>query len=310
MTEPTGVGKAPGHHGEILQGAFESAGRLVRALVTLPYNAARTEVQARLSPTTAPIVVTPSWKTKAAKAARLTLDAIDRNCHSATLTIRSSLPVSRGFGSSTSDVTATIDAVLNAAGVNLSAPERASLAVQAEIASDPLMFDRVTLFAHREGRLLEDFETPFPQIAVLGLSTSSDGTGVDTLKHPPARYSAEELHWLRGLRTALRNALQSEDVEGIAWVASMSAQINQRHLPVPRFNSLLRLVENTPALGIQVAHSGDIAGLLFPADTAPEVLAGVRVQLAQLGIAETWIHVVSDKSSEPATAADVSNEAA
>jgi uncharacterized protein involved in propanediol utilization len=41
--------------------------------------------------------------------------------------------------------------------------------------------------------------------------------------------------------------------------------LNQRRLPLPRFDAFLRLAKEVGALGVQIAHSGIYAGLLFDA---------------------------------------------
>ena len=53
----------------------------------------------------------------------------------------------------------------------------------------------------------------------------------------------------------------------IGRVASASARINQRFLPKPKFSEIERIAADTGAVGIQVAHSGTVAGLMFDAQS-------------------------------------------
>jgi uncharacterized protein involved in propanediol utilization len=46
-------------------------------------------------------------------------------------------------------------------------------------------------------------------------------------------------------------------------VATETTRINQNHLPIPHVDELDLVVGETGALGMSIAHSGDIAGLLF-----------------------------------------------
>jgi uncharacterized protein involved in propanediol utilization len=46
-------------------------------------------------------------------------------------------------------------------------------------------------------------------------------------------------------------------------VATISASISQRHLPKPHWDNVLQLAEEHGALGVQVAHSGTLFGILL-----------------------------------------------
>jgi uncharacterized protein involved in propanediol utilization len=236
------------------------------------------------------IEVAPAWKVNARKAARLTLDALELRETGAHVVVDSAIPVGRGFGSSTSDVVATVRAIASAAGAQLEEAEVALLAVESEIASDPLMFERVVLFAQRDGILLEDFGTPFPAIEVLGFSTSGHETGVRTLEFPPACYSTSEADEFEELRLRLRCGLAQGDLTAIGRVATESARLNQRHLPFSRLEELIKIADSASAVGVQVAHRGDVGGLLFdPKDAELEKrLREAQERLSAAGTTNTW----------------------
>ncbi|SCE35734.1 threonine kinase [Streptomyces sp. SolWspMP-5a-2] len=285
-----GTHHSVGHHGEILQGVFASGRGLRRALITLPCPLYESHAVFEPSGTTDEVVMLDPWRTKARRAAELTLRALDVPT-GGTLSLTSNIPPSRGFGSSTADVVATIGAVHEAAGRRPSPARYAALAVAAETASDALMYaHRTVLFAHREGEVVEDMGGPLMPLAVVGFGTSADGTGTDTLDLPPARYSVWEIEAFRPLLGSVRRALRTGDVALLGRVATASARINQRHLPVPGLADLLRVGEAVGAAGLQVAHSGDVAGLIF--DPALPDLATradlARKRLAGLGIDDTW----------------------
>ena len=290
MTRATGIGRAGAHHGEILQGVFSVDGRLMRGLVTLPCPLFAVEVSAVLEPGRRVIEVAPAWKVKARTAARLTLDAIGLYETGARLLVDGAIPVCQGYGSSTSDVVATVRAICSAVGAQLDETEVAKLAVRSEIASDPLMFDRAVLFAQRDGVVLEDFGVHFPPVEVLGFSTTGHKTGVSTLEFPPARYSTGEAERFEQLRLHVRDALARGDVSALGLVASESTRLNQHHLPVSGLDELIQIARSVAASGLQVAHSGDVAGLLFdPRDADVEArLEEAETLLAAAGIADTW----------------------
>ncbi|MER6171731.1 GHMP kinase [Streptosporangium sp. NPDC001681] len=283
-----GLGQAHGHHGELLQGVFEQGARLHRGLVTLPCPMFATRVRVDLTSREPELSVQPSWKTKALKAARVTLRECGAPLLGGRVTLESNVEVGRGFGSSTTDVTATIRAVLDALEREMSSERVARIAVEAEVAADPLMFDRMILFAHREGAVLEDFQARMCPVRVLGVSLG-DGA-VDTLELSPARYDPREIESFRLLRGTLRRAVLTGDLRAIGRVATASAKLNQRFLATPGFAALLSAASGSQAVGVQVAHSGTIAGLLFdPAEREVETRLGeAERHLLDHGFQEFW----------------------
>ena len=276
------------HHGELLQGMFVGPqGEPMRGLVTLPCELYCSEAEFR--PRTQPGVdVVPDWKWKAQKAARLTLEFLGTEDIGGELHMASTIPIGWGMGSSTSDVIAAIRATAIGVGITLQTEEVARLAVAAETASDSIMFgDRALLFAQRDALVIEDFGEVFPAFEVLGFST---GIGVDTLGFTPAQYDDRDIERFEELRVLLRDGIRASDPVAVAHVATASARINQRFLPKPEFDRLLAAVDAVGSIGLQVAHSGSVVGLLFAADD-PDAEVNVekgRAALDELGFADTW----------------------
>jgi uncharacterized protein involved in propanediol utilization len=180
------------------------------------------------------------------------------------VSIASAVPRGIGMGSSTADVTATIRAVANFHGVTPSAEEIAKLAVQAELASDPIMIDdRLVLFAHRDGVVLETFGRRFPPMVVVGCDADPYANGIDTVALSPAAYTVDDIDTFRHLRAELRAAVARGDVARLGRVATASALISQRFLAKPTFEFLLDTCRRCGGCGVQVAHSGTVAGIIF-----------------------------------------------
>jgi uncharacterized protein involved in propanediol utilization len=283
------------HHGEILQGVFEdSEGRLRRGLLSMPchlYSAQATYTPAPGSP----LVVHPASKVKARRAAEETLEMLGQAGAGGYLELSGNVPASRGFGSSTCDVLVAVLAVQGAFGRELPSSVIARLAVRAEIASDPLMFGgNPVLFAHRDGIVLEDFGCRLPRLAAVGFGTSPTGSGVDTLALRPAEYTPADATRFRELRDQLRAALTGGDPGLLGEVATASAELNQRNLPIPGLDRIKALIRRTGAVGLQVAHSGDVASLLFDA-RQPDFARQrdrARALLKDLGINDVWLFTV------------------
>ncbi|HEU4559958.1 MAG TPA: hypothetical protein VFS20_19065, partial [Longimicrobium sp.] len=285
------------HHGEIVQGMFYSSdGTVEHGLVTLPCTLFRTSVRFRPL-RSGPLTVEPGDRLRARAAARLTLDALGRTGWGGAIRIESNVPVQWGCGSSTTDVLATIRAVADAFNVVLDPAWIAGLAVAAETASDSLMFGpgRAVLFAQRRGRVLLDLGGPLPQVRVLGFNTEGEH-GVATLSLPPVPYTAWEIEAYRAVLGLLRRAVERQDAALLGRVATASTVIMQRHRPKRQMPELLRLTKEVGALGIQVAHSGTVAGFLFaPGAAADDRIERARAGLRRLGIAASW-----EFSTEPA----------
>lgn len=286
-----GYGSATAHHGELFQGVLEtSEGRLRRGLVSLPCSIFKSE--ARFIPDlTGVIKVEPVWKFKACKAVEVTLERYGRNGTGGILRVRSNTPVGWGLGSSTSDVTAAIRAVADAFDERLSERDIGALAVKAESASDSIMFsESAVVFAQREGVVIEQFSGTLPPLEVLGFNTGPTGVGIDTLGYLPVRYSWREIESFRPLVGLLRQAIITQDGRLIGQVATASAEINQQHLPKPYFQTLKQIMLRVGALGLQVAHSGTVVGLLFdPEDERKDSrIRDARELVAEIGFAEGW----------------------
>jgi uncharacterized protein involved in propanediol utilization len=286
-----GYGVAIAHHGELFQGVFEGAnGRLKRGLVSIPCGIFKSE--ANFTPDdTDEVKVEPLWRVKTRKVVELALASIGTRKCGGLLCIRSNIPIGWGLGSSTSDVTAAIRAIADALGESLVPQQIADLAVQAETASDSTMFDEsMVLFAQREGTVIEDFEHPLPKLEILGFNTDPHELGIDTLNFAPVRYSWREIESFRPMIGLLRRAVELRSPQLLGQVASASATINQLYLPKPHFQHLKAITEKVGAVGLQVAHTGTIAGLLFDPNDA---LRESRIRHAQsllsgIGINQTW----------------------
>ncbi|ESX00602.1 kinase [Mesorhizobium sp. LSJC268A00] len=263
MSATEGHGEAIGHHGELLQGIFEDEdARLRRALVSLPYRQLKSKAKFSAKGEHR-ISVVPRYCEKSKRAAELTLKRFAPGRTGGQLTIESNIPVGRGMGSSTADVVASILAVLGYLDVHPTPDSVMQIAVSAETACDPTLFSQqAVLFAHREGIPIESFRFSLPPIDVISLDPTG-GQTVDTLTLEPARYSPLEIEMFRPLRSLLRQAITASDLGLLGRVATASARINQRFLRKPRLLDIEVIGDRHGAVGIQVAHTGTVVGVMF-----------------------------------------------
>lgn len=291
----SGVGTAIGHHGELLQGVFEDEnGRLHRALVTLPL--ARLTSQATFAGMSATgLTVHPDYKTKAAVAARLTLDHLDI-AEGGVLRVDSDIPIGHGYGSSTADVAAAIRAVAAAHNTQLQPSRIARLSVAAEKASDAIAFDgHAVLFAQREGVVMEDFGGALPPLLLIGFKAIG-GLPINTLNLPAARYDSLEIQQFRVLRALVSRAVRYQDPDCLGRAATASARISQQRLPKQHFDRVVDIAEEAGACGVQVAHSGSLLGILF--DRAGKDLrrrtSRAAAAVKRSGFGDVEVHQIND----------------
>ncbi|WP_158088263.1 hypothetical protein [Kocuria massiliensis] len=265
-TFPVGHGKCIRHHGEFLQGCFwdDESRTYVPGLVTVPIPEIQTH--AVFHPDDAPGIRVSGDRPKSARAAALTLEACQR--HGGTpppggvVDISSQEDRGWGMGSSTSDVIATVRAVCSSCGVDLSRWEISRLAVRAEVASDPLAFESCpVLFAQRHARLLRQWQRPFPPLALVGCRLSREPVNTLAMHHEP--YSRSERREFHRLRREIGRAITRGDPRLLGRVATRSAEINQRRVHQPGFDEVLEICRSVDGVGVQIAHSGNVCGLLL-----------------------------------------------
>lgn len=295
-----GRGETHAHHGEVVQGVFYSSdGKLEHGLVTLPCSLFGTRVRFRPL-RSGPLTVEPGDRSRARNAARLTLDSLGRTGWGGSVRIEGNVPLRWGCGSSTTDVLATIRAVADAFDTVLDPEWIARIAVVSETASDSLMYgpERAVLFAQRRGSVLLDLGGPLPRVQVLGFNTEEDH-GVETLSLPPCQYSTWEAEAFQPILGLLRRAVERQDPALLGRVATASTVLMQRHRPKRFMPELLRLAEEVGALGVQVAHSGTVAGFLFePGPGAAARIEHAREGLRRIGLSASW-EFSNDLSPQP-----------
>lgn len=272
----TGHGYCRCHHGELLQGTFRGADGVPRpGLVTLPSPLPGVRAEFRPDPAADAVSVHPPGRVKAARAAALALRAVApaAGVTGGVLRLAGPVPAGLGMGSSTSDVVAAVRAVADAWDVHPDPRAVARLAVAAEGASDPVMFDDPAprLFAQRDGAVLEVLGPALPPLLVLGCLLDG-GLPQDTPADPPPVPPDPVVEAYEELRTRLRAAIRDGDPAGVAAVATRSARMRR---PGQDLDRLLAAARAPGVLGVQIAHSGCVAGLLVdPRDDAAGATLG------------------------------------
>ena len=271
-----GAASAPATCGELAQGLLDGTPVMATCPIDL-FSTATVELSEGTGR-----VRGPSGSPKASCAVGLALTFLGRGDLDARLRLESLIPRKKGMASSTADIAAAIGATAAALNTEILVRRQAELALAVE-PSDGIMFPGIALFDHRGGQVARSLGDP-PDMRVLALEFKGV---VDTESFNAVDRRAELHRQAARFREALDliiKGLESGDVELIGGGATQSALAHQAILLKPQLPAVLALKQAAGAVGVNVAHSGTVMGLLFAgdsdriawaADEAPKRLSGL-----------------------------------
>ena len=210
-----------------------------------------------------PGVDAPDSCTKTAVAVKAALAHLGKEDLRAQVSVVNPIPRSKGLGSSTADVAAAISATATALGEEFSPEDVARLAISVE-PSDGVMFPGLALFDHREGRTMEVLGQP-PPMELIALDF---GGTVDTLKFNREDHRRAWESTSVATEEALvlvRAGIANGDPAEVGRGASISALAAQSVLPKNELPEVMDFSDKMGAVGVNVAHSGTVIGILLDA---------------------------------------------
>ena len=280
----TSSAAVPGTCGELAQGKLDGVTFLVTCPVDM-YSTATVELRNGDG-----VVAAPQASPKAGQAVELTMAYLGVADKNVSIRLDSRLPRGKGMASSTADVAAAIVATADVLGARLTPRDVAEIALQVE-PSDGVMFPGIVLFDHREGKVMEALGVPPPmRVVVLDFGgtvntvrfNGSDVRSMLKLSEPSLREAVD----------LIRHGIAESDTEMIGRGSTISARANQAILPKPRLESVIALASKVGAVGVNVAHSGTVVGMLFDDDVARVRSAAVRACEGLSGLKAVHCHRV------------------
>lgn len=246
--------KAPGSCGELAQGTIDGQ----PFLITCPIDWFSEAVVGTGDHNTA-----LSGRPKAQLAVNAALSRLQLPPDTISLHIDSDIPIGKGMASSSADISAACQAAALACGRSLTADEIADIALSIE-PTDGIFYPDIILFDHVRGNLRQPLGRP-PE---LHIAVFDAGGEIDTLEFNrrmdlSALNKAKEKD-VRAAVDLIKKGLAENDVSRIGEGATLSSLANQMILKKDCLSLFVREFPHCGAVGVNIAHSGTVIGVLFP----------------------------------------------
>lgn len=250
--------KCPASCGELIQGWLAGGEKLV----SYPINW-YSEVTIEDHQTVALKTVSPKH-TKAWRAFRATCQHFqipEKEIPPVTLTVSSTIPVAKGMASSTADIAATIVATSTFLGFTMTPTTLVKICLLME-PTDSTVFPSLTLLDHLKGETI--IESDFtPTFGVLILEPSDILVTEVFRKDNHKELLLKQASKLETAFDLYEQAVKEKSISKLGEAATISAVANQLILPKKRFSDIYAIAETFNILGINVAHSGTVVGLMY-----------------------------------------------
>ena len=262
----TAVGLAPGTCGELVQGMIDD----VDFLVTCPINQfSRVEVALRSATVSTPpgAIRGIDHLPKTRRAGELALKQLETRAGVrglvADISVTNPIPKGKGMGSSSADVAAAVWAVASAGGLDPTPESIAEIALCVE-PTDGVMFPGVALFDHRRGRIAESLGAPPPMEVIV----VDRGGQVDTLEYNAVDRTEQWRSVSAATAEALelvREGIRRSEPELVGRGATVSALAGRPNDSEPLLDQAIEFAKDIGGVGVNVAHSGTVVGVLLDA---------------------------------------------
>ncbi len=180
-----------------------------------------------------------------------------------TVTVKSELPIGKGMASSSADISATCQGIALSAGKLLLPDDIANIALSIE-PTDGIFYPGIVLFDHVKGHIRQYLGNAIPMyIAIFDV-----GGEIDTL-HFNQRSDLEKLNQANELQVQkalnlIVEGLAKKDAALLGKGTTLSALANQTILFKPHLEEMINISLSWGAVGVNIAHSGTVVGVLFP----------------------------------------------
>ena len=245
--------KVPGSCGELIQGKV--AGKDL--LVTCPIN-----LYSQVSIKESNHNNFENINKKSFLAITRTLEYLNIKTTNYKIKLVSELLQGKGMASSSADISAVIKAIGLINNVDLSAEKIAEIAIGIE-PTDGIFFEGIVAFDHIKGEVLQYLGQALP----ITIGIFDFGGSVDTINFNN-RFDLLELNnkkekYVKKAYDLLERGFLTKDTKTIGEATTISALANQEILYKDKLDKIIDIVVQNGGLGINIAHSGTLLGVLF-----------------------------------------------
>ncbi|MCL4417247.1 MAG: hypothetical protein M1475_00510 [Actinobacteria bacterium] len=249
--------KVPGSCGELLQGITNG----INFHVTCPVKLF-SEISVNIIKNSE-IICEKNYQ-KAIMAMKKTLQYFGADNYGGEIKIKSEIPAGKGMASSTADISGIIISTALSLNKTITEEETAKIALSIE-PSDGIMFRGICLFDHKLGKIHEYLgNIPENRILILDL-----GGTVDTLEFNNRDFLQELKENEDEINKALKilkDGISNKDLQKVCEASTASAILNQKILYKKNLLKIIDFSLINGALGINIAHSGTVIGIIFCRD--------------------------------------------
>lgn len=250
--------RVPGSCGELVQGTIDGC----NFLVTCPINIYS---QAIIPTDRQPGAGACGCKVQDAINKTIEHLQLDIDGGSLPIGLETEIPKGKGMASSSADIGAISQAVALYCGKLLTPGEIADIALSIE-PTDAVFFPGVTLFDHIDGKVRRCLGVP-PKISI---AVFDAGGEIDTLsfnkREDLAMLNHAKAPQVRQALDFVIHGLKTGDAKLVGRGATLSALANQTILYKQHLETFINVSSRHGAVGVNVAHSGTVLGILFEAN--------------------------------------------
>lgn len=168
----------------------------------------------------------------------------------------SRIPLGRGLGSSTADLALMARGLYRLAGENMDKIELARLLPRIE-PTDATFFPGITIYEQNRGSSWQELGNLEADLKVLQLGRPGS---CDTIKSRSGRRRPPRLHKAFSL---LERSLAEQNPTLLGRAANRSARSWQNRLDYPGLDRIISLASGCGCLGVNIAHSGSVVGVIY-----------------------------------------------
>jgi len=181
--------------------------------------------------------------------------------------IKSSIPKSKGFASSTADLCGVYICLLKLFKRRYDVREAVEEFIKVE-PTDSIVFREMVLLDYKKGEHYK-YIGDYMKFYILAFE---GGRLIDTIAYN--KRNLPPLSGLSGILPLVEEGVKSADISKLASASTASIKRNLNRLPYDMYSAVLDLCNMTGGLGIIGGHSGDVLGIIY--DDREKFLYGVR----------------------------------